>query len=99
MASANCDSDCADPRETEGVVNALLDELGAETYSGIGRFKLRGLRRERRGPTIVRIGRSVRYRPEDLDAYIRENRVAASDLPSIEHRVARGPAAAGARRR
>ena len=85
--------------EAKPAIPLLLDEIGADAYSGINRFTLRFLRRERRGPVVVKIGRSVRYRPEDLDAFIQANRVAPSDLPSVEHRVARGPAAAGARRR
>lgn len=85
--------------EAKPAIPLLLDEIGAEEFSGINRYTLRCLRRERRGPVVVRLGRSIRFRPEDLAAYVEANRVAPADLPSIEHRVARGPAAAGARRR
>ena len=89
MASAGSGSDRADyHREIEGVVTPLLlDERAAEAYSGIGRFKLRGLRRERRGPVVVKLGRSVRYRPEDLAAYVAAHVCAPSDLPAVKRRA------------
>lgn len=79
-------------------VPLLLNETDADAYSGINLYQLRAFRRQRIGPVVVKIGRSVRYRPEDLDAYVQENRVAPSDLPPVEHRVARA-ATGGARRR
>jgi Helix-turn-helix domain len=85
--------------EARPAIPLLLDEVAAEEYSGINKYTLRCLRRERRGPVVVRLGRSIRFRPEDLDAFVAANRVAPADLPSVEHRVARGPVAAGARRR
>jgi excisionase family DNA binding protein len=36
---------------------------------------LERMRRERRGPAYVRVGRLVRYAPEDLARYIAEQRV------------------------
>jgi predicted DNA-binding transcriptional regulator AlpA len=66
----------------------LLDEIAAEAFSGISRYALRGLRRERRGPVVVKLGRSVRFRPEDLAAYVAANACAPCDLPPVKRRGA-----------
>jgi len=34
------------------------------------------MRRERRGPAFVRVGRLIRYRPVDLDAWLKSRRIA-----------------------
>ena len=65
----------------------LLNEIEAAAFSGVNRFTLRALRRARRGPVLVRLGRSVRYRPEDLAAYVAANACAPCDLPPVRRRA------------
>ncbi|HQQ76251.1 MAG TPA: helix-turn-helix domain-containing protein [Thermoanaerobaculia bacterium] len=67
----------------------LLDENEAERYSGISKYTLRGYRRQRRGPIVVKLGRSVRYRPEDLSAFIAENVIPPGDMPKVRRRPCR----------
>lgn len=66
----------------------LLDETEAEKFSGINKYTLREFRRERRGPVLVKIGRAVRYRPEDLTRFVNAHRVAPKDLPPVQRREA-----------
>lgn len=54
----------------------LLTEAEAADYlHDIPPGTLRQWRHLGRGPAYVRLGRHVRYRPEDLDAFIQANRV------------------------
>jgi predicted DNA-binding transcriptional regulator AlpA len=73
-----------------GDVPLLLDEVGAEKFCGVSRYTLRALRRARRGPTVVKLGRSIRFRPEDLAAFVAANRVAPADLPKPKRRSTSG---------
>lgn len=60
---------------------ALLNEADAAYYLGLSRTTLRQQRcdgaRDRRVPPIpfIRLGRAIRYRVADLDAYIQQHRV------------------------
>jgi predicted DNA-binding transcriptional regulator AlpA len=47
----------------------LLTEAEAGKATGFTRRALQSWRLRGGGPTFVQIGRSVRYRPEDLDAW------------------------------
>lgn|SRR5262249_54470274 len=51
----------------------LLDETATAKLLGITCAALRRWRRERRGPNFCRIGRLIRYRLDDLEAFIDEN--------------------------
>ena len=53
----------------------LLDEDKAAEILGLAVQTLRNWRSQRRGPVYVKLGRSVRYRPEDLEEYIRVHSV------------------------
>ena len=67
----------------------LLTEAAAERFSGISRYTLRGFRRQRCGPTVVQVGRSVRYRPEDLVSFVNEHVVPPGDMPKVKRRPRR----------
>lgn len=62
---------------------ATLNEADAATYLGVSRFTLRQARagawakpyRQPRGPAYVKLGRTVRYRVADLDAYLEAHRI------------------------
>lgn len=52
-----------------------VDERVAAPYLGYTTSALRAWRHQGRGPAYIRIGRSVRYRLADLDAYLAAHRV------------------------
>jgi len=53
----------------------ILDERAAAAYLGLSVKTLQGRRGQRRGPAWVKLGRSVRYRREDLDQFIEAARI------------------------
>ena len=53
----------------------LLDEHAAAKVLGLSVITLRNYRHLRRGPDYVKLGRSVRYRLEDLEEYIERHRI------------------------
>jgi predicted DNA-binding transcriptional regulator AlpA len=57
----------------------LLHEADAARYIGMSVAFLRQARVRARGPAYFRIGRSVRYRVSDLDAWLSERRVTTRD--------------------
>lgn len=61
---------------TEPAGDGLLDEAGAGIYLGTTPRHIRALW-QRREIAAVKVGRLVRFRPEDLDAYIARQRVEA----------------------
>ena len=48
----------------------LIDECTLAVRLGISRSTLQSWRYERRGPRYIKIGRLVRYRSADVDAYL-----------------------------
>lgn len=62
---------------------ATLNEADAATYLGVSRFTLRQARagawrkpyRQPSGPAFLKLGRTVRYRLADLDAYLDAHRI------------------------
>jgi predicted DNA-binding transcriptional regulator AlpA len=59
----------------------LMNEREAAEYTGLSTSTLRQGRmnglRQRRCPTpaFVKLGKAIRYKPEDLDAFIEANRI------------------------
>ncbi len=51
------------------------DEYGAASFLGVKVSCMRGWRFRRQGPPYVRVGRLVRYRVSDLEAFLESNRV------------------------
>jgi len=62
-------------------MSAALGERDAARHIGYSVQYLRDARRNRRGPAYIRVGRSIRYLPRDLDAWLDAHRVdpAAAD--------------------
>jgi hypothetical protein len=56
-----------------------LAEPDAAKYVGWTASALRAWRRMGRGPAYVRVGRSVRYLPNDLDDWLARHRIATCD--------------------
>jgi len=59
-------------RETE----SLLSEIHAAELLGVSSRTLQAWRSRNEGPPFVRMGRAVRYRRQDLLAWIEQNTVA-----------------------
>ena len=53
----------------------LVNEYQAAEQLCIAVQTLRNWRHMRRGPAYLKISRSVRYKPEDLEAYMDANRI------------------------
>ncbi|WP_428521991.1 helix-turn-helix transcriptional regulator [Roseibium sp.] len=64
-------------RPQENSNSNLLNETKAAEYLGLSVRTLQAWRVRGGGPTFVKAGRAVRYRPDDLNAWINE-RMAAS---------------------
>jgi len=56
----------------------LLNEREVATSCSISVLTLRKWRSEKRGPRFIKISTLVRYRPEDIDAWIAEQQSAPS---------------------
>lgn len=65
---------------------ALLDNAAAARFLGLGERTLENWRGQGTGPAFLRIGRSVRYDPRDLAAWIDANRFRSTS--EADHRAA-----------
>ncbi len=54
---------------------SLLRTPDVAKMLGVSITKLEHMRSDGRGPNWIRVGRSVRYRPDDLQAYLAANTV------------------------
>jgi excisionase family DNA binding protein len=71
----------------EVLMAALLTTHQAAERCNISHRTLEKHRRRGGGPPFVRLGRVVRYQPEDLDAWIKANRrIPAPAAPGAESR-------------
>ena len=52
----------------------VIDEREAAGYIGLTAAYLRKARQRNRGPAFLRIGRTIRYRTVDLDAWLAKHR-------------------------
>lgn len=57
------------------IADALLDTPGAGAYLGMPPDTLAYWRSMRTGPTFIRLGKHIRYRRADLDAYVQAQSV------------------------
>jgi len=86
------DTPCSTPNLTRDTLAHLSDvaavdvtptptvkEPAAARYIGLSRAYLRQGRALGRGPAFIRIGRSIRYRIQDLDAFLEHHRIATRD--------------------
>ena len=58
------------PIEPSG--RTTLTDIEVATRLGVSRFTLRAWRLKGHGPKFLKMGRAVRYRPEDVDEYERQ---------------------------
>ena len=54
---------------------SLFDAPKAAEWTGLSTSTLAKLRLSGKGPAYIKLGRRVAYKPEDLDAWIEDNRV------------------------
>ena len=62
-------------RDTPPQTTSTLPEPAAARYVGMSRAYLRQRRQRECGPAYIRIGRAIRYRLTDLDAWLERHRV------------------------
>ena len=51
----------------------IYNDKGAATYIGLKPPTMQKRRRERKGPPYIKIGRLIRYRQSDLDAFLEKH--------------------------
>ena len=56
-----------------GVASPLIDEPALAAKLGVSRSTLQSWRYAGRGPRFIKLGRMVRYRVADVDAFLRAN--------------------------
>lgn len=56
----------------------LLDSPTVATLLGLARGSLANMRSRGEGPPFCRLGRAIRYRPEDVEAWVKSARVVPS---------------------
>lgn len=67
---------------TDSTTQVLLRESDVAEMLDVQPVTLEKWRGTSRGPAYVRVGRLVRYRRDDVDAWIAENRVATRESPA-----------------
>ena len=55
--------------------NNLMNEKQAAEFLGVAVRTMQWWRANNKGPTYIKVGRPVRYRMDDLDAYLDANKV------------------------
>lgn len=61
-----------------------IDTAGASAYTGLSRSTLEKLRVFGGGPPYLKLGRTVRYRPADLDHWLVERLVESTSARRID---------------
>ena len=57
------------------MLSQVFDEKEAASVLGVAVQTLRNWRHKRKGPAYLKIGKAVRYRMADLEAYLQECRI------------------------
>lgn len=77
----------SDTKRDSGAAGALLDTAQAARFLGLGERTLENWRvRDTKGPPFLRVGRSVKYDPRDLDAWLNARRFRSTS--DADHRTA-----------
>jgi hypothetical protein len=69
-------------------INHIHTETEAARVLGLSVATMRAWRQSRRGPRFVRLGRAIRYTPEDLKQFVAANTV--DTTPESPVQVAKG---------
>jgi excisionase family DNA binding protein len=62
----------SDERRSAIMEKRTLTDIEVATRLGVSRFTVRSWRLKGIGPRFLKLGRAVRYRPEDVDEYVRQ---------------------------
>jgi predicted DNA-binding transcriptional regulator AlpA len=62
-------------------VSEILNERQVQEFYGFSIPYLRRARHERRGPRFLKVGKLVRYRRSDIEAYLTAHAVETTDAP------------------
>lgn len=62
----------SDARRAAIVEKRTLTDIEVAARLGVSRFTVRSWRLKGIGPRFLKLGRAVRYRPEDVDEYVRQ---------------------------
>jgi predicted DNA-binding transcriptional regulator AlpA len=62
----------------------VLNERQVQEIYGFSVPYLRRARRERRGPRFLKVGKLVRYRRTDIEAYLSAHAVETADKPAAQ---------------
>jgi excisionase family DNA binding protein len=65
-------SAASDARRAALVERRMLTDIEVAARLGVSPFTVRSWRRKGVGPRFLKMGRAVRYRPEDVDEYVRQ---------------------------
>lgn len=71
--------------DAAGGKDAHMREADAAAYLGISRNTLRCWRAQGRGPTYRKLGKTVVYARQDLDAWNTQNRTFTVESPEVRH--------------
>ena len=72
---------------TKRSAKATLTDIEVATRLGVSRFTVRSWRLKGVGPRFLKMGRAVRYRPQDVDDYERQALVETQPRPDHGHNV------------
>lgn len=72
MSNAEATADVGSERFTERLAKRTLTDIDVAARLGVSRFTVRSWRIKGQGPRFMKMGRAVRYRPQDVDEYERQ---------------------------
>ena len=72
MSYAEATADVGSERFTERLAKRTLTDIDVAARLGVSRFTVRSWRIKGQGPRFMKMGRAVRYRPQDVDEYERQ---------------------------
>jgi len=69
-----------DKPNSESLIPALYDEATTARFLGVSRRFLQTARQKGTGPAFIKVGRLVRYRPQDIEHWLlKQTRTSTSD--------------------
>lgn len=72
MSHAEANTDVGSEGFTERPAKRTLTDVDVAARLGVSRFTVRSWRIKSQGPRFMKMGRAVRYRPQDVDEYERQ---------------------------
>jgi excisionase family DNA binding protein len=72
MLTVDPNRDVALEKSSSGSAKSTLTDIEVASRLGVSRFTVRSWRLKGVGPRFLKMGRAVRYRPQDVDDYERQ---------------------------